>query len=98
MIDFLAGWTNSIGSSIVRMWRELAPLIKSMIAASVVDLPEPVGPVTSTSPERSRLKVFSTGGKFSSSRVLILAGMVRETAPLPGGCFNEFAREAAAGP
>ena len=88
MIDFLAGWTNSMGSSIVRMWRELVALIRSMIAASVVDLPEPVGPVTSTSPERIRLKVFSTGGKFSSSRVLILAGMVRNTAPMPCDCLK----------
>ena len=42
--------TNSIGSSIVRMWSVRLRLTSSIIAASVVDLPEPVGPVTSTSP------------------------------------------------
>ena len=36
--------TNSIGSSTVRMCSARVRLISSMIAASVVDLPEPVGP------------------------------------------------------
>ena len=40
----------SIGSSIVRMWSWRSALILSIIAASVVDLPLPVGPVTSTRP------------------------------------------------
>ena len=34
---------NSIGSSIVTMWRARVELMWSIIAASVVDLPEPVG-------------------------------------------------------
>ena len=42
--------TNSTGSSIVTMCRECSRLIWSIMAASVVDLPEPVGPVTSTRP------------------------------------------------
>ena len=41
---------NSIGSSIVRMCSERVRLTWSISAASVVDLPEPVGPVTRTSP------------------------------------------------
>ena len=40
----------SIGSSIVRMCSWRSALILSIIAASVVDLPLPVGPVTSTRP------------------------------------------------
>ena len=36
----------------VMMCRLRVSLIRSMIAASVVDLPEPVGPVTSTRPLR----------------------------------------------
>lgn len=40
----------SIGSSIVMMWHALVMLICWMMAASVVDLPEPVGPVTRNSP------------------------------------------------
>ena len=35
------------------MCRLRVSLMRSMIAASVVDLPEPVGPVTSTRPLRS---------------------------------------------
>jgi hypothetical protein len=43
-------WMNSIGSSTVMMCPFRSRLILSIIAASVVDLPEPVGPVTSTRP------------------------------------------------
>jgi len=46
----LCGCTNSIGSSIVMMCSERSLLILSIIAASVVDLPEPVGPVTRIQP------------------------------------------------
>ncbi|MPN26729.1 hypothetical protein SDC9_174154 [bioreactor metagenome] len=40
----------STGSSMVKMWQLRVRLISSMMLASVVDLPEPVAPVTSTSP------------------------------------------------
>ncbi len=43
-------WMNSTGSSMVMTWRRCVALISWIIAASVVVLPEPVGPVTSTSP------------------------------------------------
>ena len=42
--------TYSIGSSMVMMWQARLVLIWSIIEASVVDLPEPVGPVTRTRP------------------------------------------------
>ena len=48
--QFLCWWMYSIGSSIVRMCSLRSALILSSIAASVVDLPLPVGPVTSTRP------------------------------------------------
>ena len=48
--QFLWRCRNSIGSSIVMMWSCRVRLISSIIAASVVDLPEPVGPVTRTRP------------------------------------------------
>ena len=48
--QFLCWWMYSIGSSIVRMCSWRSELILSIIAASVVDLPLPVGPVTSTRP------------------------------------------------
>ena len=41
---------NSIGSSIVIICVDFSRLILLINAASVVDLPEPVGPVTSTNP------------------------------------------------
>jgi len=74
----------SIGSSIVMMCRRCSVLILSMIAASVVDLPEPVGPVTSTRPLGLLANSETTGGSPSSSKLRILNGMVRKapaTAP-----------------
>ena len=55
--------TYSIGSSIVRMWHGRVELIASIIAASVVDLPEPVAPVTSTRPCGSRVRPRTTCGQ-----------------------------------
>ena len=49
-VAFLCWCRNSIGSSMVRMCSARVSLIRSMIAASVDDLPDPVGPVTSTMP------------------------------------------------
>ena len=46
-------WRYSIGSSMVTMWQGLVRLMWSIIVASVVVLPEPVGPVTSTRPRCS---------------------------------------------
>ena len=66
--------TNSIGSSIVRMWSWRSLLILSIIAASVVDLPEPVGPVTSTRPRGRSASVASTGGRPSSWKLRIFSG------------------------
>src|SRR4029450_13671934 len=48
IVDFTCGWRYSIGSSIVMMWMALSWLILLMMAARVVDLPEPVGAGTST--------------------------------------------------
>ena len=42
-----------MGSSMVMMWQARVWLMWSIIAASVVVLPEPVGPVTSTRPRCS---------------------------------------------
>ena len=49
-MHFLWWWMYSIGSSMVMMWHWRVWLILSIIAASVVDLPLPVGPVTRTRP------------------------------------------------
>ena len=74
-------WTNSTGSSMVTMCRRWWRLMWSIMAASVVDLPLPVGPVTSTSPLRRSVSRFSTAGSFSSSSVRIRVGISRITEP-----------------
>ena len=53
-IERLSRMRNSIGSSIVMMWQVSVALMWSIIAASVVDLPEPVVPVTRMRPRCSR--------------------------------------------
>ena len=55
-------------------------LIRSTIEASEVDLPEPVGPVTSTKPRGLRVKSASSAGSPSASRVLISFGIRRKAA------------------
>ncbi len=60
-----------------RVW-----LISSIIAASVVDLPEPVGPVTSTMPRGLEVKSCVTGGRPSCSIERISAGIRRNAAPI----------------
>ncbi len=64
---FLCACRNSIGSSIVMMCSSRVRLISSIIAASEVDLPEPVGPVTSTKPRGRLAKSCTTAGSPSSS-------------------------------
>ena len=68
-------WRNSIGSSIVRMCSSRSSLMMSIIDASVVDLPEPVGPVTRTNPRGFWVKSRSTAGRLSCSRAGISCGM-----------------------
>ena len=57
----LCRWRNSIGSSMVMMWSSRVRLISSITAASVVDLPEPVGPVTRTRPRGFVVKSLEHG-------------------------------------
>ena len=92
---FLCGWTNSMGSSTVRMWAARSLLIRSTMAANVVDLPEPVGPVTRTSPRSSRAISARTGGRPSSANDLISVGMTRKTADSPRRPTKKFARNRA---
>jgi hypothetical protein len=90
--QFLCGWRYSIGSSIVRMCSCRSVLILSIIDASVVDFPEPVGPVTSTRP-RGRFESSATiGGSPSSAKVRILNGIVRNAPATAPRCMKTFAR------
>jgi hypothetical protein len=70
------------------MWSFRCLLAWSMMAASVVDLPEPVGPVTSTSPLCSIAVFLRIGGTPSSSAVRTLVGIWRNTAPQPYFCMK----------
>ncbi len=63
--------------------------------ASVVDLPEPVGPVTSTRPRGSMHRSLKTLGAFRSSSDLISDGMLRNTAPAPRFWLNALTRKRA---
>ena len=63
-------WTYSIGSSIVIMCPSRRLFMLSIIVASVVDLPDPVGPVTTTSPSRSSQNSDILGGMPSSAKDL----------------------------
>ena len=74
---FLCWWTNSMGSSMVTMCSLRSELILSTMAARVVDLPEPVGPVTRMSPFGRSASCSTMGGKPSSWKPLILVGMTR---------------------
>ena len=70
-----------MGSSIVMMCSSRVSLISSIIAARVVDLPEPVGPVTTTKPRGLEVSWCSALGSPSSSSFLIEIGMRRKAAP-----------------
>ena len=59
-ILFLSRCKNSIGSSMVIMCSAFVELMRSIIAASVVDLPEPVTPVTRIKP-RGMSQTFRSG-------------------------------------
>ena len=65
----------------------------SISAASVVLLPLPVVPVTSTSPRSSSAIFFSTGGSPSSSIVRICIGMTRRTSPTVPRCWKTLQRK-----
>ena len=62
-----SGCRTSMGSSMVRMCTGLVALMWSIIAARVVVLPEPVGPVTRIRPRGSSDSWRTTGGRPSSS-------------------------------
>jgi hypothetical protein len=60
--------------------------MRSMIAARVVDLPEPVGPVTSTRPCCMSASAPIAGGRLSFSSGTMSSGIMRKTAAAPFSC------------
>ena len=83
----------SIGSSIVTMWSFRSLLILSIIVASVVDLPEPVGPVTRIRPRGFSARSATTFGSPSSSKVLILNGIARNAPATLPRCTKTLPRK-----
>ena len=79
IIAFWLVCTYSIGSSIVMILERYVRLMRSIIAASVVDLPLPVVPVSRVSPRSESVIVLSTSGSWRSSSVRILSPMIRIT-------------------
>jgi hypothetical protein len=71
-MHFLWACTNSMGSSMVTMCSARSEFTLSSIAASVVDLPDPVGPVTRTSPLGRSASSSTILGSPSSSKERIL--------------------------
>ena len=72
MTDWLSSNTNSIGSSSVMMCFLKLALMCSIMAASVVDLPQPVGPDTNTIPRGDSAICFRISSNPSSSKLGIL--------------------------
>src|SRR5438445_2006066 len=71
-----------MGSSMVMMCSARSLLILSTMAASVVDLPDPVGPVTSTRPLGRSASSCTTFGRPSSSKDRILYSSEEHTSEL----------------
>ncbi len=85
----------SIGSSMLITCFCEVLLISSTIAARVVDLPDPVGPVTRTRPLLSSVSRFTAAGIPRSSRVGISFLITRNTEPKPWLWTNTLARNRA---
>ncbi len=75
------------------MWPAEVRLRWSIMAASEVDLPEPVPPTTSTSPRFFMITSFSTSGSPSFSKLGISAAMVRITMPTWRCCTKTLTRK-----
>ena len=82
-----------MGSSTVMMCTGDLELMMSTNDASVVDLPEPVGPVTSTSPRGISARLATTGGSPSCSSDTMSCGMARITAPTESRCRKTLTRK-----
>jgi hypothetical protein len=78
----LCEWRNSIGSSMVMMCSSRVSLISLIIEASVVDLPEPVGPGDEHEAAGCWRSSRMTGGRPSCSIGTVSLGIRRKAAPI----------------
>src|SRR3989441_301510 len=92
MFARLSRWRNSIGSSMVMMLTRRFRLMWLISAASAVDLPEPVTPVTTTRPRRRAAIPSSTGGRFSSLIVFTSYGIDRKANATVPRCWYTLVR------
>src|SRR5215203_135890 len=77
MTERIERCSYSIGSSMVTMWLVRVRLISPIRAASVEDLPEPVGPQTRTRPRLGFTRSARMGGRLRPARVGISVGRER---------------------
>ena len=91
--DICDGCTYSTGSSTVMMCPGEVRLRWSIIAASEVDLPEPVAPTTSTRPRLVITTSFSVSGSFSFSKLGISLAIVRITMLTQRCCIRTLTRK-----
>src|SRR5438093_2784759 len=92
MFARLSRCRNSIGSSIVMILTRRLRLMWLTIAASAVDFPDPVSPVTSTSPRGLIAISSSTAGRFKSRIVLTSYGIDRNANATVPRCWYTFVR------
>ena len=90
--QFLNGCTNSTGSSMVRTWSWRVSLKRFTSAARVVDLPEPEGPQTITSPWWYSAISARCAGRPISAIVGGRSGMTRKTPFMPCWSTKTLAR------
>ena len=91
--QFLCGCTNSTGSSMVMMWPCEFSLRQSTMAASVVDLPEPVAPTRMIRPRLDITTSLSTCGTPRPSMVGRTCGITRSTMPTLPCCTKALTRK-----
>ena len=92
-MQFLCTCTNSTGSSMVMMWPWLCSLRWPIIAASVVDLPEPVAPTIRIRPRCVIDSSLITGGRFRVARSGISLLITRSTRPVRPICVKALTRK-----
>ena len=75
------------------MCLDIVRFMWSIIAASVVDLPEPVVPVSRMMPRSCSASCVTDSGRPSSSTALMITGMARMTIEIEPRCRKALTRK-----